>query len=568
MQGITVKEALLVMQIKGIELIAGKKGINNEINNVSVLEIDQYEEWLSGGELILTTLTAFRDTSSIVKMVSDFSKFNVAAVGLHPGTRKTLNLDSQIIETADEVGIPLFIIPRDIPYATIFSTVYGAILNKQAVLLRKSEQINNYLTNVLLEGGGAKSIATSLSTILKKPVLILDEYLKTIARSSYNTYGNEIFGCYDKGELNNILSLLRTAKIDSRINDFKNAISFKVKIGDVQYNQIVKKVVIDRNEHNYIIIWEDPVTNEYETNYDLLGLSHAATALALNQLKKKAIRETERKLNFDFYDDLLNKSFDSEDAIIARANSLGLSIQDKHQVFIVDIDDFEGYYLSNLEKGELHIQNIKNMLNNIVSFAVKAQSEDSIVIPKSDSFIVLPYASRRAKAEFVKQIILSIISQIKAELEKKLPEITVSYGIGNYYSSLIDLPRSYREAAKAVEIGQKVYGKNKVVFYSELGIYSFLACKNYDEFRNNCNNEINKLLQFIGSEDEILLDTLEAYLDSNESALSASKKLFVHPNTVKYRIERIREILGPDALDCCEEKLKIHLALKMRKISS
>lgn len=568
MQGITVKEALILMKAKGIELVAGAKGLNNEINSVSVLEIILYEEWIRGGELILTTLTAFENVSSIIKTVSDFSKFKVAAVGLHPGNRNALELNSRIIEVADEVGLPLFIIPRDIPYATIFSIIYGAILNKQAILLSKSQEINNYMTHVLIEGGNKKSITDSLSSILKKPVLIIDENLKVIARSSYNKRGEEIFKSYDNGELDKTISLVKTAKIDGMIDDFRNTISYKVKIGNTIYNQIVKRVDIDRIEYNYIIIWEDLIADEYEINHDMLGLLNAATTLALYQLKEKAIIDTERKLKIDFYDDLLNRNFESEDAIIKRANSLGLSINNIPQVFIVDIDNFEGYYIRNLDKGELHIQNIKSSLNKIVSFAVKTKNKDSIVISKSDSFIVLLHFNKGAKKEIVKQTILSIISQIQDELTKRIPEITVSYGIGNYISSLIDLSKSYRTASEVIKIGRKVYGNNKVIFYSELGIYSFLVSDNYDEFRNKCENEINRLKKILESKDETLVDTLETYLDSNESVSITSEKLFLHPNTVRYRIRQIKAILGPGVFDRYEERLKIHIALKMRKISS
>jgi len=63
-----------------------------------------------------------------------------------------------------------------------------------------------------------------------------------------------------------------------------------------------------------------------------------------------------------------------------------------------------------------------------------------------------------------------------------------------------------------------------------------------------------------------LLETLEKYLDYGESPVKTAEKLFVHPNTIKYRIDRIIEILGYDPTLDPEEKLALHLALKLYKI--
>lgn len=568
MSGISVQEAINVLENYGVKVVAGKKGLKNEIKNVSVLEIPQIEDiWINGGELILTTLYAFEEVSQVLKMISAFSRLKVAALGVHPGVKNKANLDKRIIERADELGFPIFILPRDMPYTTIFSIILGNILNKQAVLLTKSEQINRYLTNILLEGGGVNHIGTSLSNILKKPVVILDEFLMPVGRCPYNDSGEIILKAFDSGNLDETVQLLKNEKINEKINYYKNSINFKVKIEDKVYNQVVQKVTFEKDNLGYILLWEDFEIDEYEKNLDILGLTHAATALALNEVKKRAIIETEKKLNFDFYDDLLNENFETEESLIKRANYLGVSIKGKHEVFIVDIDDFEKYYLKNYEKGEEHIQFIKKELHKIITLAIRKNNHENIIIPKSDSFIVFLHTYKNIKKKTLKQKILSITQLIHDEIKSKLPEITVSIGIGNYYSTLMELPKSYEEAKKSIYIGRKIYGNGKVTFYSELGIYGFLVCENINELKMNCDNELEKIVSYGGKDNTHLLETLEAFFDLNESLIAASKKLYIHPNTVKYRIDRVKEIIGEEVFENSEAKLKIHLALKMRKVN-
>lgn len=86
------------------------------------------------------------------------------------------------------------------------------------------------------------------------------------------------------------------------------------------------------------------------------------------------------------------------------------------------------------------------------------------------------------------------------------------------------------------------------------------------EFKLNCESEIDKIVQSTGRDNTSLLDTLEVFLDSNESLIATSKKLDIHVNTVKYRIERIKKIIGDETFNNCDTKLKLHLALKVRKI--
>jgi purine catabolism regulator len=68
-----------------------------------------------------------------------------------------------------------------------------------------------------------------------------------------------------------------------------------------------------------------------------------------------------------------------------------------------------------------------------------------------------------------------------------------------------------------------------------------------------------------GKNSEVLLETLETFFDLNENVTRTAKKMFVHPNTIKYRINRIKDIIGNDYFDNNDNKLKLQISLKMRK---
>lgn len=566
--GLSVKDTINLLDEYGIKLISGVRGLSREIQSVSVLEISSYDKsWIKGKELILTTLSSFKTTKQIITMLEDFTELGVGAIGIHPGLREQIVINDKIIQKSNEIGFPILSLPRNIAYTTIFSEVLGKILNKQSILLKKSDQVNRYIMQAFLEGGGISCIADSLSNIIEKPVVILDELGKLLAKSFYNEEGEICLDIIGVNEYENILQLFN-ANTPHKEEYLRNIIIMNAKIANKEYYQIVKKASTIRGDDlGYIVIWENMDIDEYGRELDLLALMHANTALELIEIKRRAIIETKIKLNFDFFDDLLNKNFESEEVLIRRADFLGFSIKGKHQVIIVDIDNFERYYLDNYEKGEEHIQFIKNGLKRVVDFSLRETSGKNMIISKSDSIIVLLQVSEYINAKLLRQKLECITQYIQDKLKEKLPEITVSIGVGDTHPRILELSKSFDEAKKSIDIGKKIYGIGKTTFYSDLGIYNVVSISDFDEFKENCNKELKKIIEFGSQDNKVFLDTLEVFLDSGESLSVTAKKMFVHPNTVKYRVNKTIEVIGEGIFENSESKLLIHLYLKLRKLT-
>lgn len=564
--GLNVSTVINLLSEYGVELCSGSSGLNREIDNVSVLEISYYEKsWIKGKEIILTTLSAFNDNRKIIKLIEDFHNLGVGAIGIHPGQNDYVELDDSVIEKSNLLGFPILILPRTLAYTVVFSEVLGSILNKQATILKKSEQISKEFTNIILKGGGINSITETLSDIIEKPVMILDDMFRVLAKKSSNEKDEILQQKIDIDEIKNIVSRDDSSSNLSRDYSY-NVITEKKHILDNDYNIIVKiiKSVIDNDVIAYLIILQDNSLTDNEKNLDLLGLTHASTAIELAEVKKKAIFDTEMKLNFDFFDDLLDDNYESEETLVRRADYLGLTIHDKHAVIIIDIDDFERYFLSNIEKGEEHAQYIKKELNRIIRFAIRNNSGKKIILSKSDSYIVILQVNKYVNDRLIRQGIDNIAKEIHDKSNKKFNDLTVSIGVGSICPSLMELSKSYTEAKKSISIGKKILGPGNTIYYSELGIYNFFIFDNFNEFKLNCGNELIELMNQ-GKSSEVLLETLETFFDLNENVTRTAKKMFVHPNTIKYRINRIKDIIGNDYFNNNDNKLKLQISLKMRK---
>ncbi|MGH7867835.1 MAG: PucR family transcriptional regulator [Candidatus Dormibacteraceae bacterium] len=101
---------------------------------------------------------------------------------------------------------------------------------------------------------------------------------------------------------------------------------------------------------------------------------------------------------------------------------------------------------------------------------------------------------------------------------------------------------------------------DQIVAVSEMGLTSLLAGVGDERLREFVNRYLTALLKYDQAKQGKLLETLEVYLASGEQR-SAAAKLNIHPNTLRYRLDRIREISG---LELEEPEIRLNLALALR----
>ncbi|MCF6097303.1 PucR family transcriptional regulator ligand-binding domain-containing protein [Thermovorax subterraneus] len=560
MEGVTVKEAYDVLKDEGIYWMAGKKGESRLVKSVSVLEIPDCYEWLCGGEMILTTLYSCRTDGERLKLLEGLDRGGASCIMIHPGSGKIpINID-HLMRYADEIGFPLFLIDRKVPYSIIIKKVYELLLSKKEQELRKAQEINDTMNNILLSNGGACEIIEKLSSITNKTVFFLDENFGLIEAVFRNGDKSSVEKRIDK-----ILDWARN--FVENVPESGN-LKFKVASFDEDHDVVVVPVE-SGGENHYLLILKRGKLNEYERKLFEVALPGTVTALKMDILKNKAILETEQRLKSDFFDDIINGRYTSGELMNKRAKTLGLNLFDKNFVIIVDIDDFERYYRENYEKGEEHIQKVKMDLKKAVQEAYrnsKIKNKIVLFVQQSDACVlVVGFTQREYLTERHKRELGDFFRRIIEGFSSKYPAISLTIGISSHMENLTELKRAYMEALFAKDLGAKLFGEGKIHYYDDLGIYKFISIpeRKEDVLKDKC---LQKLYDYDESKNASLISTLEAFLDSNCSVKETAKRLFAHPNTVKYRLKKIKEIMGENVLEDPQMRLYYHLLLKVMKM--
>jgi GAF domain-containing protein len=157
-------------------------------------------------------------------------------------------------------------------------------------------------------------------------------------------------------------------------------------------------------------------------------------------------------------------------------------------------------------------------------------------------------------------------------LDKALGELAraerVAIGRSDSRTGASGSGESLREASDAAQIAQALMGADGgTMAYSELGAYRYLVRMPLDEAPHDRHFQaVQRLADYDRERRTQLLDTLERYLRDRRSIATTARALYVHPNTLRQRLNRIEELSGLDLN--AEDLLSLELAVKLMRLRS
>ena len=130
---------------------------------------------------------------------------------------------------------------------------------------------------------------------------------------------------------------------------------------------------------------------------------------------------------------------------------------------------------------------------------------------------------------------------------------------GTIVGEIKDLSKSYKEAKMALDVGKIFYAEKHVVAYNTLGIGRLI----YQLPINLCKIFIDEIFgdrEIPENLDEETLNTISKFFENNLNVSETSRQLFVHRNTLVYRIEKLQKATGLD-IRTFDEALTFKIAL-------
>lgn len=544
--GITLKEALQMDCFKTCKLIAGFEGYNNVIYRVNIMADYEILNWVSEGELLLTTAYFFKavETEEQVEFIRELKKKKLAgiAIKVYPYLER---LPEEVTNLANELKFPIIDLDYEIPFTDIMSPIFKKVFNKQALLLQKVEELHNDLMNIILRGGDAKDIATTLSKIIGNPILVKNHHFDDLI------YDDKFYP-FDYEEFTmNIEKFLNNNVYNSNLS---KTYSCKIKIKDKKYEAIMVPIVVKNSIFGHVIA---VAAEKSITSFDIVSIERASTIMAVEFLKRISVQDVENRYAAEFFEDLISLDKIRKEKAIERAKYYKFD----HRVFynIVNI------YFDNKTPSigdEYDFNQYKNKGIYIINQICNNQDVKYLITSKGKSIIIM-FMWKDQKS--LKKKLDKIVENINKSINEKMSFTQHSIGIGRVYKGVENVYKSLKDADKAIE-ARKTFIDETVIDFDNLGIYKIFCHDNLrDELLKFYNSTLFPLCQYDAKRDTELVKTLEVYFKTNGNFKKMSEHLYTHYNTILYRINRIHEITDMN-LDNEHDRFNLETALKIKQI--
>ena len=197
---------------------------------------------------------------------------------------------------------------------------------------------------------------------------------------------------------------------------------------------------------------------------------------------------------------------------------------------------------------------------DVLSAMFNDKLQDFVLSINETDVAVIKQIQAGASIEELESMARSMEEKLKSELY-----IKVTIGIGTVANHLRELADAYKEAQTAIEVG-KVFDTEKTISnYENLGIGRLI----YQLPTTLCDIYLTEVFKknSIDSLDQETLFTINKFFENNLNVSETSRKLFVHRNTLVYRLEKIKKITGLD-LRQFDHAIVFKVALMVRKYLS
>ena len=287
----------------------------------------------------------------------------------------------------------------------------------------------------------------------------------------------------------------------------------------------------------------------------LEAVEHAATVAALRQVQGRAVAEADRRFQAVCLEELVTGHVTDRSVLMERAAAFAWDLGTPRAVLLAEVEAVGGRPFATLagtrEEAELR--------HGLAEAARASLGPNAIAWERSREIGALV-----ATADTAGSGLREAGAAFLAEAARRMPMGVVSIGIGRPAADPLRLHVSFGEARRALAIGRWSQGHGHLVMFSDLGVDRLLADVPESEIEAYCASVLGPLESYDLTTGTALVRTLDTFLATRNGALAA-RQLFVHYNTLKNRLAKIEEVIGPfvDDPDRC---LSLSLALRLRRL--
>lgn len=533
---LTVQDVLARDSFKTAKVIAGADGLHKQVKWSHILEVQEFESLINGGELIFTTGAGLQlNPATQLAYVKKLIEYNTSGLCFELGSYFK-KIPTEIIDLANEHNFPIITFENIVKFVDITQDLHTLIINKHYEGLSQLDTLSKKFSQLSLASNGILKILQELYEFFQQNTLFIADNIKPYYYPSNNKHLEK-----------DVRSYLESKSVSYTEQGY---FSFN---GDTFALMPVKGL---GQVWGYLCLqMKDSLSDEFP----FLILDRAALAITQILLRNRTIEERKQNLEVDFVRNLLNgQQYDQDDLrrYLPSANS-----NMYFRIFIIKMNS-EEVYLDDEAWDEIKLQRtmmVRSLFEGRGFFpAICAEKEKVSVIA---SFIVTDHL--KEDIEKFSQIIQCIVD---IKQRNFIDGLKCTFGVSMIYKEVSDVKTGYEEAKEVLTLHDNKITDN--YFYENLGIYRLLPLlKESSHLERYINDYLRPIIDYDKKMGSDLFTTLTIFLESGGVIKTSADRLFIVRQTLYHRLERLKAIIGDDFMEPTN-RLAFEVAIKAYQLTN
>lgn len=548
-----LKDLIQIPVLKDARIAAGAEGLNRSVGTVNMMDAPDIIHFLKPNELLLTTAYAVKDhPETLYSLIEQMA--GTGCAGLAIKTKRFLGeIPSSVIEAANRLQFPLLELPLEYSLGEVLNGALSSILQNKTNELSYALDTHHTFFNLILKGEGLSEIVEKLSQLIASPIVILGSKLELISLSSVIKPNIQL--------LNKWIMQFGGSKtgLEAGLYTISDLLPTEGS-GFVRLQPIPTP-----QRPGYILAF---MKEEELRTHHALALEQAANVLGFELLKAQAVKDRARRYKIEFFTELVQGEITSEQEIIHRGKQHGLFPADSMLCVVCGRDSEDGFAETEQDHAEVERRAREtDQLYHALSKEFMKLGAPFVLFTLKDKFIALLSAKELLGASpdgklRMSQQLIGISERLAAR-----EEISLSYGIGSPFNKLVDIPVAYKQAMDAYRLGRSHNKQRFVQYYHTKDFADLLRLIPVDDLQEFIEETFEAWNGIDESEQREWRKTLRVFYDNHCHIGETAKGLYIHRNTVLYRLNRIEQLTGVQVRNPADS-LRIRIALMIKDLVS
>lgn len=518
----TIKELLQLESIKGSRVVTKNTDLNVIVSGVNVMEVPDIINWVKKGEFLMTTGYSYRNKQeAFVELIPQLAKKGIATLGIK--TRRYFEqIPESLISKAEECGLTVIEMDESVVFSNVVREVIESSISEEYESVSGMLDQVTSLSEIILSGNGLENFIAKLSEYLGNPVILVRENGECIisgmgSEDAYIPENNEDVIYQNPGEKQGW---------------------YKLMIGVKEYRVYYYNIIQKKEQLASIHLIEK---NQSIENYHVHLIEQCSYMVGMELISESVRKKVEMRYIDQFLQNWILGKIENENSLKMQSDVYGIEVpMEKYEVVLLKSNKE-----NSPEQNKAVITRLRKNLKEYRNVFVTGINNQIL--------IVLPIAD---EAEYTVRIMELSDNILGGDAKTQLC-------VGKEGNAFYNLYESYKDAVNIAKVSERYKLKERILKYQDTGVYSLLYLipigRELDEYLNIY---VRPLIKYDEKHQTDMYNTLKIYLGTKGNAKATAELLFMHYNTIGYRLERISHILKMD-ISRHEVQFCLNMAIKI-----